>query len=225
MSPGFFITGTDTEVGKTRVTLAVMAALQVLNKQVVGMKPVASGCSESSDGLRSDDALQIIQQASTKQKYTLVNPYAFAAPIAPHIAAQNAGVTIDLNRIISAYRALQANADIVVVEGVGGWRVPLGDNTTLSDMVRQLGLPVIMVVGLRLGCINHALLTAEAIRADGIEMIGWVANRIEPEYVDVDATLDTLRARLNAPLIGTLAYEPVMQSASLSQAIVLPVQQ
>lgn len=225
MTQGFFITGTDTEVGKTRVTLAVMAALQVLNKQVVGMKPVASGCSESSDGLRSDDALQIIQQASTKQKYTLVNPYAFAAPIAPHIAAQNAGVTIDLNRIISAYRALQANADIVVVEGVGGWRVPLGDNTTLSDMVRQLGLPVIMVVGLRLGCINHALLTAEAIRADGIEMIGWVANRIEPEYVDVDATLDTLRARLNAPLIGTLAYEPVMQSASLSQAIVLPVQQ
>ena len=223
MSQGFFITGTDTEVGKTRVTLAIMAALQAQEKQVVGMKPIASGCRETEQGLCSDDAMQLIQQSSSKQEYSLVNPYAFAPPIAPHIAAQKTGVIIDMEQILSAYRTLQSKSDVVVVEGVGGWRVPLGDNSTLGDMVKLLGLPVIMVVGLRLGCINHALLTAEAIITDGNDMIGWVANQVEQDYADMEATLDTLRARLKAPLIGMLDYEPVLQIASLSGAIDLPV--
>jgi dethiobiotin synthetase len=203
---GYFITGTDTESGKTWVSLGLMAVFQAYGLAVVGMKPVASGCDGTKDGLRNSDACLLRDQASLALDYALVNPYSFAPPIAPHIAAQQAGITIDIGKIMDAYRRLQSVADCVIVEGVGGWRVPLNDELTLADLVRALGLPVILVVGLRLGCINHALLSAESIRADGLELCGWVANQTDPDYKNPDATVKTLSSRLGTHLLGHVPY-------------------
>lgn len=216
---GYFITGTDTEVGKTRLTLGLMAALQARGKQVLGMKPVASGCKDFGAGLRSDDALQIMQQASQILDYYLVNPYAYAPAIAPHLAAEQSGRCIDLDNIVSVSEVLKSKADVIVVEGVGGWRVPLGNGMSLVDMVRRLKLPVILVVGLRLGCINHALLTAETILADGQRLIGWVANQIDPAYDNIEQTLTTLNERLTAPLIGNFTYQTAMETTQMAEAI------
>ncbi len=205
-SQGYFITGTDTEIGKTWFTLALMAKLQAQGKSVMGMKPVASGCKDLGEGLRSDDALQIMQQASHLQDYAIVNPYAFAPPIAPHIAAEKAEIKIDLDQIYSAYSTLQSQSDVVVVEGIGGWRVPISDKTSMVDLVRVLDLPVIMVVGIKLGCINHAILTAEAIRADGENLCGWVSNQLDKDYLFKQETIDTLNEKLACPQIADLAY-------------------
>ncbi len=204
-SQGYFITGTDTEIGKTWFTLALMAKLQAQGKSVMGMKPVASGCKDLGEGLRSDDALQIMQQASHAQDYATVNPYAFAPPIAPHIAAEKAEIKIDLDQIYSAYSTLHSQSD-VVVEGIGGWRVPISDKTSMVDLVRVLDLPVIMVVGIRLGCINHAILTAEVIRADGVNLCGWVSNQLDKDYLFKQETIDTLNEKLACPQIADLAY-------------------
>ena len=203
---GYFITGTDTGIGKTQFTLALMAKLQAQGKSVMGMKPVASGCKDLGEGLRSDDALQIMQQASHAQDYAIVNPYAFAPPIAPHIAAEKAGIQINLDQIISAYRTLQTQSDVVVVEGVGGWRVPISNKTSMVGLVRVLDLPVIMVVGIRLGCINHAILTAEVIRADGVNLCGWVSNQLDKDCLFKQETIDTLNEKLACPQIADLAY-------------------
>ena len=205
-SQGYFITGTDTGIGKTRFTLALMTRLQAQGKSVMGMKPVASGCRDRGAGLRSDDALQIMQQASHAQDYATVNPYAFVPPIAPHIAADKAGIKIDLDQIISAYTTLQSQSDVVVVEGIGGWRVPISDKTSMVDLVRVLDLPVVMVVGIRLGCINHAILTAEAIRADGVNLCGWVSNQLDKDCLFKQETIDTLNEKLTCPQIADLAY-------------------
>ncbi len=203
---GYFITGTDTEIGKTWATLGLMAALQAQGKKVVGMKPVASGCEITEEGLRNADALQIMQQASRLQDYDVVNPYAFASPIAPHIAAKQTGTDISLDNIVQAYTALQSQADCVVVEGVGGWRVPLDEKIFLVDMVKALQLPVILVVGLRLGCINHAILSAETICADNVNLIGWIANQIVPDYGNVDETVSTITSHIPAPLLASIPY-------------------
>ena len=219
MNKGYFITGTDTEIGKTWVTLGLMSALQKQGQQVLGMKPVASGCEVTDEGLRNDDAMQIMRQASKPQEYSLVNPYAFDPPIAPHIAAVQTGTIIDLDRILSAYKALRAQADTIVVEGVGGWRVPLGNDQSLVDMVKCLQLPVILVVGLRLGCINHALLSAETIIADGVELVGWVANQVAPDYGDMEETLDTLTARIQAPMLAEVAYMNRLDINAIASAI------
>ena len=209
---GLFITGTDTEIGKTEVTLGLMSALQQHGQRVLGMKPVAAGCEPSAEdlrndqGLRNDDALRIQAQCSQPIAYAQINPYAFAPPIAPHIAAAEAGIEIALAPIQSAYQQLAVQADWVIVEGVGGWRVPLGTNLTLADLPRALGLPVLLVVGLRLGCLNHALLSAEAIQASGLRLTGWVANCIDPAMAAVDGNLASLRARIPAPCIGVVPY-------------------
>jgi len=205
-SQGYFITGTDTGIGKTQFTLALMAKLQAQGKSVMGMKPVASGCKDLGEGLCSDDALQIMQQASHAQDYAIVNPYAFAPPIAPHIAAEKAGIQINLDQIISAYRTLQTQSDVVVVEGVGGWRVPISNKTSMVGLVRVLDLPVIMVVGIRLGCINHAILTAEVIRADGVNLCGWVSNQLDKDCLFKQETIDTLNEKLACPQIADLVY-------------------
>jgi dethiobiotin synthetase len=206
----YFITGTDTGVGKTWATLALMKALQDKGKIVVGMKPVASGCQNTSAGLRNDDARQILKQSSNRGDQTIsyktVNPYAFKQAIAPHIAADLAGVKIDIEKIAREFNTLKKDADSVLVEGVGGWNVPLGPETMLVDMVEHLDLNVILVVGLRLGCINHALSAARSIEADGMKFHGWITSQLDPNYACLKEAMATLRARINAPLLGSLPY-------------------
>jgi dethiobiotin synthetase len=203
---GIFVTGTDTDCGKTQVALGLMAALQDRGLKVLGMKPIASGCQTGQDGLRSADALALLAQGSHQVPYALVNPYALAPPIAPHIAAGEAGLTIDLAPIVAAYRALAGQADWVIVEGVGGWRVPLGPTLSVSDLPLAMDLPVVMVTGLRLGCINHSLLTAESVRARGASLAGWVANHIDPDMLAREQNLATLAALIDAPCLGVVPH-------------------
>jgi dethiobiotin synthetase len=203
---GLFVTGTDTGCGKTEISLGLMAAVQATGLSVLGMKPIASGCVRGPDGLRNDDAVRLRAQASTEAPYGLVNPYAFAPPIAPHIAAGESGVEIRLQTIEQAYRTLAGEADQVIVEGVGGWRVPLGAKLSVSDIPNALGLPIVLVVGLKLGCINHALLTVESIQSTGGVLVGWVANQVDPTMLSRDANLATLAALIDAPCLGVLPW-------------------
>jgi dethiobiotin synthetase len=221
---GVFITGTDTGIGKTFVSTTLLAALNASGCRAVGMKPVASGCEQTPHGLRNDDAERLIAHSAGALDYDLVNPYALAAPIAPHLAAGDAGRQIRLDPIVAAFAALCTNADRVVVEGVGGWAVPLSPTLMQADLVRALKLPVILVVGLRLGCINHALLSARAIAADGCALIGWIGNGIDPAMARVDGNIATLRARLPAPCLGVLpagAAEPHALGTHLREAVSL----
>jgi dethiobiotin synthetase len=206
----YFITGTDTGVGKTWATLALMKAMQNRGKFVVGMKPVASGCKNTSEGLRNDDALQILQQSSSRAgqelAYEIVNPYAFEQAVAPHIAADIAGEEIGIEKIASAFNSLKKGSDSVFVEGIGGWCVPLGKDTMLADMVEQLDLQVILVIGLRQGCINHALSTLGAIQGDGAKLSGWVTSQIDPDYAGLEETMAVFHSRINAPFLGSLSH-------------------
>ena len=214
-----FITGTDTGIGKTWITLGLMAKLQAAGLAVNGMKPVASG-SEWQDGqLRNADALLIQAQSSGSPAYDQVNPYTFAEPIAPHIAARKQHVGIDLDKVSAAFDELDRSADLVVVEGIGGWRVPLSDELQTEDLVRRLNLSVALVVGLRLGCINHALLSAEAIQASGLPFAGWLANGICPNYGEQRATLDYLGARIPAPLSGCIPYLDKLHAETIGASI------
>ncbi|MBK1719730.1 dethiobiotin synthase [Thiocystis violacea] len=203
---GLFVTGTDTGCGKTEISLGLMAALQARGLRVLAMKPVASGAVPGPEGPRNADALRLQAQGSTQAPYHLVNPHAFEPPIAPHLAAEAAGVAISLSGIRDAYQALGREADLVVVEGVGGWRVPLGPNLFLGDIPRALGLPVILVVGLKLGCLNHALLTVESLRANGVRLAGWVGNQVEPDMPALAGNLATLNALIEAPSLGVIPW-------------------
>jgi dethiobiotin synthetase len=207
---GFFITATDTGVGKTVVTLALLRGLQQQGLHVCGMKPIASGSDWHEGELRNADALAIQTQSSTSQTYRAINPYAFVEPIAPHIAAQRMGVTMQLDTLVAQAKHLADAHDLLLVEGVGGWQVPLTESLMLDDLARALSLPVILVVGLRLGCINHALLTQDAIQRSGLPLHGWVANTIEPDMLAFDEVLATLQANIRAPLLGLLPllHEP-----------------
>lgn len=210
---GYFITGTDTGVGKTAVTLGLMQALQDQGKTVAAMKPVASGCEPTAAGLVNADAVQLQQQASIELSYEWVNPYAFKPAIAPHIAAEQAGIYIGIDKIVNIFKVIEDFADCVLVEGVGGWQVPLTENETLADLACALGLEVILVVGIRLGCLNHALLTAQSIMASGCELAGWVANRPSPTPTDANTgdIIRSLNSRLpcrqlgNIPALGGLS--------------------
>ena len=206
----YFITGTDTGVGKTWVTLALMRALQDKGKVVVGMKPVASGCTKIDEDLHNDDAVKILQQSSKRPSQTLdyktVNPYAFEQAVAPHIAAGLAGVKIDIEKIADDFYLLKEGADCVLVEGIGGWCVPLGSEDMLADLVKRLDLQVILIIGLRLGCINHALSTVRAIQADGVHLCGWMTSQLDPDYAFLEETMMTLQARISAPLLGNLPH-------------------
>ncbi|MEN8169862.1 MAG: dethiobiotin synthase [Pseudomonadota bacterium] len=221
MAKGFFITGTDTEVGKSWCTLGLMAKLQQQGHSVVGMKPIASGCTETPDGLRNEDALLIQQQSSTTVDYEIINPYSFLPAIAPHIAAAQAGQRIKLGKIIERFIQLRAQADYVVVEGVGGWQVPLNENETLADLAVALQLPVILVVGLRLGCINHALLSAESIRATGCTLAGWIANTIKPQMAEPQQTIDAIAQRIDAPLLGVVPQLQQFEAGSVAAHLTL----
>lgn len=199
MTHGWFITGTDTGVGKTAVAEALLRALGRAGRRALGMKPVASGSRRTPAGLRNDDAERLQAAGSVAAEYADINPYAFEPAIAPHLAAAQAGVDMQLDVIQQRFGRLAAMADYIVMEGAGGWRVPIDRRYYMSDVARALGLPVVLVVGMRLGCINHALLTAEAIRVDGVRLAGWVANRIDPAFI-ADPTIDAIGERLGAPL-------------------------
>lgn len=202
MKTAFFIAGTDTGVGKTLITSALVHRYAQNGARSVGMKPVAAGCEWLDGRLMSEDVVQLVAAGNVTIDLDLINPYAFAPPIAPHIAAEKAGVSIELPVIRQAYDALQAEVDSVMVEGVGGFCVPLGADIDTADLAQTLGLPVLLVVGMRLGCINHALLTLEAIQARGLRLSGWVANCIDPEMAALDDNIAALRQRLPAPCLG-----------------------
>jgi dethiobiotin synthetase len=202
-----FVTGTDTGVGKTVAACGLIHALRARRLRVAPMKPIASGCRATRAGLRNEDAEALIAAAGGFP-YDLVNPCAYAPAIAPHLAAAEAGRPIELAGIEQAYRQLARQADVVVVEGAGGWRVPLDGRASMAEIPRRLGLGVLLVVGVRLGCLNHALLTAEVVRADGCRLLGWVANLVDPADPQADAQVETLRRRLQAPLLGVLPWMP-----------------
>jgi dethiobiotin synthetase len=213
---GLFITATDTGVGKTWATIALMEALQRRGLKVAGMKPVASGCTETDSGLRNEDAVLIQAHATRQHDYNLINPIAFKLPVSPNIAADRAGEIIDLSRIAGAYRKIATAADCVLVEGIGGWRVPLGQGRTLVDLVRLIELPVVLVVGLRLGCINHTFLTIECMRSDQINLCGWIANHLEPDYLEHEKTLEFLESQIPAPCLGVLPHLAFLDPGALA---------
>lgn len=201
---GLFVTGTDTGVGKTWFTLACIRALQAEGINTVAMKPVASGAQTVDGKLLNEDALSIQQSLRPHVDYELINPYVFAPPVSPHIAAAEAGVEIDLQHIKQSCETLSRDADCVIVEGVGGWLAPLSDALTVADMAGVLGLPVVMVVGIRLGCLNHAMLTAQAIRRSGLDLSGWVANCLEPQLPFIDRQIDYLNQTLQQKPLAVL---------------------
>ncbi|MCI8208289.1 dethiobiotin synthetase [Pseudomonas sp. S25] len=203
MSRAYFIAGTDTDVGKTTIAAGLLQAARSSGLSTLAGKPVASGCAVGPDGLRNPDALALMAESSVKLGYDEVNPFAFEPAIAPHLAAREAGVALTVQALLGPMRLLLArNADFTLIEGAGGWRVPLADQANLSDLAIGLQLPVILVVGVRLGCISHALLTAEAIAADGLQLAGWVANIIDPKTSRLEENLATLAERLPAPCLG-----------------------
>jgi len=217
---GLFVTGTDTGVGKTRVAVALIHALRACGLRVAAMKPMSAG---SAPGGLNEDVAALLRAANVDADLRDVNPYAFAEPIAPHIAAQQAGVRIELDVIAEAYGRLAAAADVVVVEGAGGWRVPLNERDDMADLARCLGLPVVLVVGLRLGCLNHALLTAESIARRKLLWAGWVANQVDPAMVCQAENVAALRARLPDPCLGVQGFfdKEVVSGAAL-QWLTLP---
>lgn len=199
----YFVTGTDTGVGKTLISCALLHGFAAQGKRVVGMKPVAAGCDD--DG-HNEDVLQLRAAGNVAVGYGQINPYCFVPAIAPHLAAQRAGVIIRFSRIATSYHELAAQADVVIVEGAGGLLVPLNEQQDSADLAKELGLPVILVAGMRLGCLNHALLTQESIAARGLVLAGWVANVLDAEMPALQQNIDTLRQRIAAPLLGTVPH-------------------
>jgi len=205
-TPGCFITGTDTEVGKTHVAVALVRALVAGGRRVAVMKPVAAGAAATPAGLRNEDAIALLTASNVATSYEDVNPYCLEPPISPHIAAQEAGICIDPAKIATASRSLRAAADFLVVEGAGGWLAPISNDHTMADLAAALELPVVLVVGLRLGCLNHAQLTAESIRARGLPFAGWIANALDPAFARPQANLATLAARLGSEPLAVLPH-------------------
>ncbi|MBM3359624.1 MAG: dethiobiotin synthase [Betaproteobacteria bacterium] len=219
MTAGYFVTGTDTGVGKTVVACALLLRYVREGRRAVGMKPIAAGAEAHAGGLRNEDVEHLLAAGNVVMPRELVNPYCFASPVAPHIAAAQAGVEIDLSRIERAYRQLAAQADVIVVEGAGGFRVPLGTDADFGELARRLGLPVILVVGMRLGCLNHALLTAEAVRARGLTLAGWIANHIDPEMAVADENVHALEERIGAPRLARIAFRHEIDSADVASLL------
>jgi dethiobiotin synthetase len=216
MGNGLFITGTDTGIGKTWISAAIMQLLKAQHQSVIGMKPIASGCEPTADGLRNEDALLLQQQSSIEIDYQQINPYAFEPAIAPHIAAAQSSVTIDIQHIKQTYQALSQQADWVIVEGVGGWLVPLNEDETVADLACALDLPIILVVGMRLGCINHALLSAASIEQSGLQLAGWIANFIDPQMTEQQHNLHSIQQRIAAPLLGSVPYQQELNAEHIA---------
>lgn len=202
-----FVTGTDTEIGKTYVTAGLLSALSARGLRTIGLKPVASGCTHTEQGLVNDDALALQTAASVPLTLDQINPHRFAEAVSPHLIAGRQRLQLDVSTVMASLQpVLTGKADWMLMEGFGGWRAPLNESERVSDLARIWGAPVLMVVGMRLGCINHAVLTAEAIQADGLRLAGWVANRIDPGMRYVAENVATLREAIDAPFIGDVPY-------------------
>lgn len=220
MSAAFFIAGTDTEIGKTTVAAGLLHAARLAGLSTAASKPVASGCVPTPAGLRNEDALALLGECTLPLAYDEVNPLAFAPAIAPHLAAREVGVELDLAALEGPVRRIIGKgADFTLVEGAGGWRVPLAGRASLSDLPIALGLPVILVVGVRLGCINHALLSAEAILRDGLPLAGWVANLVDPATSRLEENLATLAERLPAPCLGRIPRLAALTPAAVAACL------
>jgi dethiobiotin synthetase len=222
MKSAYFVTGTDTGAGKTLASCALLRAFAARGLRAVGMKPVAAGCeAPAGGGMVCDDVERLRAAGNVEAPGEWVNPYAFLSPVAPHLAAAQSGVEIDLDTLAAAFSRLGALADAVIVEGVGGWRVPLNAREDTATLAQRLGLPVILVVGVRLGCLNHALLTAQSVAACGLPLAGWIANRIDPTMPLFDENVQALRERLPAPLLGVLPYQGDADAARMAEHLSL----
>lgn len=222
MTRGWLVTGTDTGAGKTLASCALLHALRARGLRAAGMKPVASGCVDTGDGLRNDDALALQAASDTRPAYADVNPFALPEPTAPQIAARLAGAAIALPPVVAAFGRIARDADRVVVEGVGGWLAPPGQGIEHADLARTLKLPVLLVVGLRLGCLSHARLTARAVIEDHCTLAGWIGTAVDPAFAHRDAYLDLLRDALPAPCWGVLPHADAPDAQALSRHLALP---
>lgn len=203
----FFVTGTDTEVGKTFVSGTLLQQIALHGKSCVGFKPIASGCDITPEGLRNSDALTLQAASDPEISYDTVNPFAFEEPIAPHIAAKRVGTALTIDAISDAYsNVLMQARDVVIVEGAGGWRLPLGQNQFMPEFVIRHQLPVVIVVGMKLGCLNHAKLTEEAIMQDGLQVAGWIANHIQPNMPFLKENIETLHDIMSSPCLGEVPW-------------------
>jgi len=223
MSSAWFVTGTDTGIGKSVASATLLHALRARGRRAVGMKPLASGCESTPEGWRNEDALALQAASDPRPAYNDVNPFALPNPLAPELAAADAGIRVTLAPIVSAFRRLSAQADSVVVEGVGGWAAPLSADLDQADLVRALDLPVVLVVGLRLGCINHARLTARAIENDGLRLAGWIANDIDPAMARSDENFELLKQRLPVACWGRLPFREKPDPAQLASLLLAPL--
>ena len=219
MMPAVFVTGTDTGVGKTRIAAALCRGLAARGARVAAMKPVASGCQLTPQGLRNEDALALLAAMNVRARYSDVNPYAFAPAIAPHIAAREAGVDIDFTVLDRAYERLRMQSDALIVEGAGGWLAPLDSSRAFADLAVRWETDVVLVVGMRLGCLNHALLTAESIERRGLRLRGWVANSIDAEFERLTENISSLESRISAPCLGIFSFEPEADAETLARAL------
>ncbi|WP_105902342.1 dethiobiotin synthase [Vibrio gangliei] len=211
MNRSFFITGTDTEIGKTFVSQRLMKALVEKGFRVSGFKPIAAGCERLQSELQqnvwvNDDALALQQASNVPMRYVDVNPYSLRQPSSPHIAAQCDDITIDFARLNQALTTHKSLAEMTLIEGAGGWRVPLANQTYLSDWVQQQQIPVVLVVGIRLGCLNHAILTWEALKRDGVKVLGWIANCVDSEFKDIEENIAFLQQHISAPQLGEIPF-------------------
>ena len=219
---GVYVTGTDTGIGKTLASCAMLHALRGRGLRAIGMKPVASGCEWSDGGWRNADARALQAAGEPGIAYADINPFALEQPLAPELAARDAGAEVTLAPILAAHARLASVADAMVVEGVGGWAAPLSATLDQADLVRALRLPVVLVIGLRLGCLSHALLSARAIAADGLHLAGWIGSQVDPHMARVDDNLAMLRARLPAPCWGVLPHRPDAAPDSLAGCLQIP---
>lgn len=212
---GVFVTGTDTGVGKTWIAAGLLAALRARRLRACGMKPVASGCVDTPQGLRNEDALRLLAESAGAPPYERINRYAFALAVSPHLAAAQAGQYIDTACIHADLQWLAERWDFVLVEGAGGWHAPLNEQETMADLARVLDLPVVLVVGMRLGCLNHALLSSHAIEGSGLPFAGWIANLVSPDMELIEQNIDTLRRRIEAPLLGIVPSLPAFDAKAI----------
>ncbi|MUV12845.1 dethiobiotin synthase [Noviluteimonas gilva] len=219
---GLFVTGTDTGVGKTLASTTLLHAMRDVGTRALGMKPLASGCERIDGRWRNEDALALQRAGGIDVPYEDVNPFALEHPLAPELAARDAGIEVTLQPILDAHERLRAQADCVVVEGVGGWMAPLATDLMQADLVRALEIPVVLVVGLRLGCLNHAYLTARAIAADGCRLAGWIGTAIDPDMLRADDNLALLTARLPAPCWGVLPHVTVPVPSRMARHLQWP---
>lgn len=218
---GVFVTGTDTEVGKTWCSVGLVEAMVATGRRVGVMKPVAAGATQTAAGLRNEDAVALQQAANTAHRYDWINPYCLRQPVSPHLAAKIDDVRIDMSHLMSRYRDIAADSDWVLVEGAGGWLAPLSGQSSIADLATQLGLPVLMVVGMRLGCLNHAQLTWQAVAASGLPRAGWIANVIDPQVALLDAQVETLTHRLGVAPLAQLGWnlDATARRAALAAAL------